>query len=98
MSETRGMIIHAPDEGMGLCDSETGATLHTEKVVHVEVGDCPISLAYATAKRGRIVQVRRGCARSHYFIDEPLGRKMIEEDEKRNGVTYSEILKHAPVY
>lgn len=58
---------------LGLYDSDTGNSLLAEKVVDLgkdDDGD-PLSLVYCTAKRGRIVQIRAGALRVHYFLDEP---------------------------
>lgn len=58
---------------MGLYDSDTGARLHATHIAdlgHNASGE-PLALAYTTAKRGRIVQVRTGSLRVHYFLDEP---------------------------
>lgn len=84
------------DRDMGLYDSDTGASLTADVVQDIASLDDPIELWYCTAKRGRIVQVRYGCRRIHYFYDEAGGQEMIREDEGRNGVSLETILAHAP--
>jgi len=84
------------DRSMDLYDSDTGASLEADVVQDIASLDDPIELRYCTAKRGRIVQVRCGCRRIHYFYDEPVSRDMIREDETRNGVSLETILAHAP--
>jgi len=84
---------------LGLYDSDTGESITADVVQDVASLDDPITLYYARAKRGRIVQVRRGedgCSRIHYFYDEPQGRDMIAEDESRNGISLAAILEMAP--
>lgn len=84
---------------LGLCDSDTGESITADVVQDVASLDDPITLYYAKAQRGRIVQVRRGkngCVRIHYFYDEPEGQKMIVEDESRNGISLAAILEMAP--
>lgn len=72
-----------PKHTLGLYDSDTKETLKTEKVVDI-TDDCPDAseqeralLLFATAKRGRIVQIVRPyrgevCMGSavHFFVDE----------------------------
>ena len=73
---------------VGLYDSETGDSLSAEKVVDVsEFQDEGLesSLVFTRAKRGRIVQLHCGALVIHYFLDEPRGRKMIDEDSERFG-------------
>lgn len=87
-------------EEMDLYDSDTGDTLPVIKSVelHDRHGD-PVTLLYTEAKRGRIVQVRRGeggCVRIHYFYEDPTGLAMIEEDQPRNGVGVAAIILNAP--
>jgi hypothetical protein len=87
------------DRSLGLYDSDTGESIEADVVQDVASLDEPITLLYAKAKRGRIVQVRRGedgAVRIHYFYDEPAGQKMIAEDESRNGVNLAAILEMAP--
>lgn len=84
------------DRDMGLYDSETGASLTADAVQDIASLDDPMELWFCTAKRGRIVQVRSGCRRIHYFYDEPAGQDMIREDEGRNGVSLETILANAP--
>lgn len=84
------------DRDMGLYDSDTGESLTAVVVQDIASLDDPIELWYCTAKRGRIVQVRYGCRRVHYFYDEDGGRQMIRDDEARNGVSLDTILEHAP--
>jgi len=84
------------DRSMGLYDSETGETILADVIQDIASLDEPIELLYARAKRGRIVQVRYGCRRIHYFYDEPESQKMITEDEGRNGVSLADILANAP--
>ena len=87
------------DRSLGLYDVDTGESIVADVVQDVASLDEPITLYYARAKRGRIVQVRRGeegCVRIHYFYDEPEGQKMIAEDESRNGVSLAAILEMAP--
>ena len=94
---------------MGLCDSATGQSLDAIKVVDVTdlQGTYPhVALAYASARRGRIVQINWSHtegdpgARIHYFFDEPAGINMIVEDEHRFGFkppTLLEVIRlHAP--
>lgn len=88
------------DRNLGLYDSDTGESIKADVVHDVASLDEPITLLYARAERGRIVQVRRGtdgAVRIHYFYDEPEGQKMIDEDELRNGVSLAAILEMAPV-
>lgn len=71
------------DDDIGLYDSATGRSLDAQRIVdlgHDRAGFA-MSLAYTTALRGRIVQVRSGSYRVHYFLDEP----MIDEDAGRIG-------------
>lgn len=87
------------DRDLGLYDSDTGESITADVVQDVASFDDPITLYYAKAKRGRIVQVRcgeDGSRRIHYFYDEPEGQKMIVEDESRNGVNLAAILEMAP--
>lgn len=84
------------DRSLGLYDSDTGESIVADVVQDVASLDDPITLLYAKAKRGRIVQVRYGCRNIHYFYDEPGGQKMITEDESRNGVSLADILEMAP--
>ena len=87
------------DRDMGLYDSDTLESLTADVVQDVASLDEPIELRYCTAKRGRIVQVRRGAngsVRIHYFYDDPEGQKMIASDEARNGVSLAAILEMAP--
>lgn len=87
------------DRDLGLYDSDTGESIVADVVQDVASLDVPITLCYAKAKRGRIVQVRRGepvSVRIHYFYDEPEGQKMIADDEARNGVSLTAILEMAP--
>ena len=84
------------DRSLGLYDSDTGKSIEADVVQDVASLDDPITLLYARAQRGRIVQVRYGSSRIHYFYDEPEGRKMITEDEGRNGVSLAAILEMAP--
>lgn len=61
--------------------------------------DEPTQLVYGKAKRGRLVQVRRGVSggvRIHYFFDEPSGMRMIVEDEAQNGVSLDDVFTNAP--
>lgn len=84
---------------MDLYDSDTGESLTSDVVQDIASFDDPIELWYCTAKRGRIVQVRRGvegCVRIHYFYDDPYGQQMIRDDECRNGVSLETILENAP--
>jgi hypothetical protein len=78
---------------MDLYDVDTGESLTAYRIVTL---DGPIELRYCKAARGRIVQVRRGPMRIHYFYDEPMGQTMIQEDARRNGVSLQDILAHAP--
>lgn len=76
---------------MGLYDSDTGASLEAIRVV--DITDLQrdyhrVLLAFTQAKRGRIVQIVMASdegdatgTRIHYFLDEPGGARMIEEDE-----------------
>lgn len=87
-------------EEIDLYDSDTGETLPVIKSVelHDRNGD-PVRLLYTEAKRGRIVQVRRGAGggvRIHYFYEDPTGLAMIEEDQPRNGVGVTAIISNAP--
>jgi hypothetical protein len=87
------------DRDLGLFDSDTGESLTADVVRDIASCDGPIELRYCTAKRGRIVQVRRGgngSVRIHYFFDEPGGQQMIRDDERRNGVSLETILANAP--
>lgn len=87
------------DRKMDLYDSDTGESLVADTVQDIASLDDPIELRYCTARRGRIVQVRRGKdggVRIHYFYDEPGSQAMIREDESRNGVSLETILEHAP--
>jgi hypothetical protein len=76
------------DIDIGLYDSATGDILKPQKVVDVSAhqieGD-PAQLVFTTAKRGRIVQLQRGCSRIHYFLDEDHGKEMMMEDSERFG-------------
>jgi hypothetical protein len=84
---------------MDIYDSDTGESLVADVVQDIASFDEPIELRYCTAQRGRIVQVRRGAdgsVRIHYFYDEPSGRQMIRDDERRNGVSLETILANAP--
>lgn len=82
---------------MDLYDSDTGERLTADVVQDIASIDEPIELRYCTAKRGRIVQVRYGCRRIHYFYDDTYSQQMIREDERRNGgVGLDLILLHAP--
>jgi hypothetical protein len=75
-------------DSLGLYDSASGETLLPIHVADVsaEFGE-PAKLVYAQAERGALVQVQRGCARTHYFYNEPHGEKMIREDAGRWGMT-----------
>ncbi len=84
------------DRSLGLYDSDTGKSIEAEVVQDVASLDDEITLLFAQAQRGRIVQVRRSVSRIHYFYDEPEGQKMIAEDEQRNGVSLADILEMAP--
>lgn len=67
-------------------DSDTGQSLEAVKEVDVsplQTWSDDAWLVYSQAKRGRIVQLQSGCARVHYFYDEPDGRKLIREDAIR---------------
>lgn len=71
------------DTSMGIYDSDTGESLHATHISdlgHDASGE-PLALAYTTAKRGRIVQVRAGSLRCHYFMDE----STMQEDADRIG-------------
>ncbi len=84
---------------LDLYDSDTGETLFASKIVKLRDGDDPVSLVYAKAERGRMVQIRRGKTggvRNHYFYDEPGSMSMIAEDEKRNGVSLGDVFENAP--
>lgn len=81
---------------MGLYDVDTGKSLTADVVQDIASFDDPIELWFCKATRGRIVQVRYGARRIHYFYDEPGGRDMIREDETRNGVSLETILANAP--
>lgn len=84
---------------LDLYDSDTGESLVASKIVPLVDGDDPVSLVYSKAKRGRIVQVRRGKTggvRIHYFFDEPEGMSMITQDERRNGVSLGDVFENAP--
>ena len=56
-----------------LYDSATGKDLKTARAVDVTdelpPGADPLVLLYTKAKRGEIVQLRMGSARTHYFMD-----------------------------
>lgn len=61
------------DKRMDMYDSDTGESLmatHVADLGHDAAGE-PLALAFARAKRGRIVQIRAGSLRCHYFLDEP---------------------------
>ena len=60
------------DTDVGLYDSETGDSIKAERVVDLghDADGGSMSLVYCRAKRGRIVQVRNGGSRVHYFLDE----------------------------
>ena len=58
---------------IGMYDSATGKDLKTIRAVDV-TDECPPSgdkliLLYTKAVRGEIVQIRHGCARTHYFTE-----------------------------
>jgi hypothetical protein len=59
-----------------------------------------VTLAFTRATRGRIVQLRSGVSRIHYFMDEPAGKRMMDEDSERYGfrpgVLRKLAVKHAP--
>lgn len=87
------------DRSLGMYDSDTGKSIEADVVHDVASLDEPITLLYARAERGRLVQVRRGrdgAVRIHYFYDDPDGQRMIAEDESRNGVSLAAILEMAP--
>lgn len=84
------------DRDMGLYDSATGESLTADVVQDIASLDEPIELWFCTAQRGRIVQVRYGARRIHYFYDEPISQQMIRQDESLNGVSLETILAHAP--
>lgn len=84
------------DRDMGLYDSDTGQSLTADVIQDIASLDEPIELWFCAAKRGRIVQVRYGSRRIHYFYDEPGGQQMIREDEGRNGISLETILANAP--
>jgi hypothetical protein len=87
------------DRKMDLYDSDTGASLVADVVQDIASLDDPIELWFCKAKRGPIVQVRRGhdhSVRIHYFYKEPGGQKMISEDESRNGVSLADVLANDP--
>lgn len=84
------------DRSLGLYDSDAGESIKADVVQDIASLDEPITLFYARAQRGRIVQVRYGASRIHYFYDEPGGQQMIAEDESRNGVSLATILENAP--
>jgi hypothetical protein len=81
---------------IGLYDSATGESLQSSKKHTITSGEEPIELLYCAAQRGPIVQVRRGCSRIHYFYREPEGQEMIQQDERRLGVSLADILENAP--
>ena len=87
-------------EELGLYDSANGESLLPTRVVDVsdEFGE-PAKLVYAKAERGPLVQVQWGCARIHYFYEEPYGEKMIRDDAQRWRMTpdglVSLIRRHA---
>lgn len=67
---------------MGLYDSATGGSLVADKIVDFGVSDDgdKLTVAYTTAKRGRIAQIRIGDSmRVHYFIAE----RSMDEDADR---------------
>lgn len=71
------------DTNMGLYDSDTGDSLVADRIVPLGNDDDgePLALAYCNAKRGRLVQVRAGCLRVHYFLNEAT----MDEDASRIG-------------
>lgn len=76
------------ESNLGLYDSDTDESLGAEKAVDVsEYQDEGIDswLVYTRAKRGRIVQLQCGALFIHYFLDEPDGRKMMQDDSERFG-------------
>jgi len=89
-------------EDTGLYDSADGSNVVAEKRVDVSkyAGGKPSELWFMTVKRGRIVQLRSGCAQIHYFMDEMRGRRMMNEDSERFGFRPRQLLalalKHAP--
>lgn len=73
---------------VGLYDSDTDESLRAEKTVDVtSFQDEAIDalLVFTRAKRGRIVQLQLGALHIHYFMDEPGGRRMMQEDSWRFG-------------
>lgn len=84
----KSVKINKKEHDPGLYDSDTGASLKTEKVVDV-TEDCPKAskkeravLLFTRAKRGRIVQISRPYegetymgSHTHFFVDE-LDREM----------------------
>lgn len=89
------------DVDLGLYDSDTGETLQPTKVVDVselQTWSDKAFLVYTEAKRGRIVQLQQGCARIHYFYDEPGGQAMIREDDAslRFPNLFAVVLENAP--
>ncbi len=80
---------------LDLYDSDTGQTMVATKIVDLP-RDEPTQLVYGKAKRGRLVQVRQGARRIHYFFDEPSSMNMIVQDEARNGVSIGDVFENAP--
>lgn len=87
---------------VGLYDSDTGESLKAEKIVDVTPpgADDNSVLVFTRAQRGRIVQLQQGCLQIHYFMDEQVGRGMMENDAERFGFApgqlYALAVQNAP--
>ena len=84
-----------------LYDSDTSKTLEIKKAVDVTAFNKEESwLLYADAQRGLIVQLQQQNLRIHYFLHEPEGQKMMNEDSVRFGFEPGQLLtlaqNHAP--